>query len=132
MLYVDYANNYRIGYTDYHKVPEYVPSVVEDKPEVQTSLKIDDIQVFDGWSGTELDVYFNESLGSYITSRNIKLESLSGEVLPYWINMYIWSGSPMTIELQDIVLKPGKYKLTVETYDLACNLVKVAKEFTVK
>ena len=140
VLYVDYANNYRTGFTDYHKVPQYVPPVVEpevpETPEVETTLEISNVSLYEGWTGTGMDVYFNEDLNTSVGQSDVTLESISGMTLPSNIGKDIWwqptiGANLVTIELRNVTLTAGDYKITIQTYDSNGNLVKVSKVFTV-
>lgn len=138
VLYVDYAGNYRTGFTDYHKVPAYVPPVVEEEPEtpetpeVETTLEITKVDIYEGWTGTSVELSFNESLGSSITKNDVTLESITGMTLPSVINMDIWQEPSYTaIEFTNAILTAGDYKITIQVVDSKGNLVKVSKVFTV-
>lgn len=132
VLYVDYDGNYRNGFVDHYKIPEFTGNTEEDK----SSLDITNIEVSKGSMGTLLKLTFNEDLLYRFNQNNIKLQSLSGGTLPGRIGMSVSFPSNKlnyaSIELMGVTLSTGDYRITIETYDSKDNPVKIVKEFTVK
>ncbi|WP_297135683.1 hypothetical protein [Terrisporobacter sp.] len=132
VLYVDYDGNYRNGFVDHYKIPEFTGNTEEDK----SSLDITNIEVSKGSMGTLLKLTFNEDLLYTFGQDKIKLQSLSGGTLPGRIGMSVSFPSNKlnyaSIELMGVTLSTGDYRITIETYDSKDNPVKIVKEFTVK
>lgn len=132
VLYVDYDGNYRNGFVNHYKIPEFTGNTEEDK----SSLDITNIEVSKGSMGTLLKLTFNEDLLYRFNQNNIKLQSLSGGTLPGRIGMSVSFPSNKlnyaSIELMGVTLSTGDYRITIETYDSKDNPVKIVKEFTVK
>ena len=135
VLYVDYDGNYRNGFVDHYKIPEFTgqPDVEEED---KSSLDITSIEVSKGSMGTLLELTFNEDLLYRFNQNNIKLQSLSGGSLPGRIGMSVSFPSNKlnyaSIELMGVTLSTGDYRITIETYDSKDNPVKIVKDFTVK
>lgn len=136
VLYVDYDNNYRNGFVDHYKIPEFIGGNGEEEEEDKSSLDINNIEVDEGWMGTLLNLTFNEDLTSTFGQNNIKLQSLSGVNLPAKIGMSVSFPSDKanyaSIEFMGLFLESGDYRITIETFDSNDNPVKIVKEFTVE
>lgn len=135
VLYVDYDNNYRVGFVDHYKIPEFIeePNVEEED---KSKLDITTLEVSEYYGSTLLELYFNEDLTTTFGERNIKLQSLSGVNIPARIPMSVSFPSNKSnyasIELRGLKLASGDYRITIETFDSKDNPVKIVKEFTVK
>lgn len=126
-LFVDEVGNYRIGFVDHYKIPEYKDPITEP----DTTLEIVDFQ----YSKSSFKVFFNEEISS-IGQDDIKLAVISGGSLSSKI-MYIINNSiskQVTIEIPDPVsqLTPGEYELTLNIIDKNGNVVKLAKRFIIE
>ena len=135
VLYVDYDGNYRNGFVDHYKIPEFTGNTDEGE-EDKSSLDITNIEVDEGWMGTLLELTFNQDLTSTFGQNNIKLQSLSGVNLPSKIGMSVSFPSNRqdyaSIELMGVTLSSGDYRITIETYDSEGKPAKIVKDFTVK
>ena len=133
VLYVDYDGNYRNGFVDHYKIPEFTGNTDEED---KSSLDITSIEVDEGWMGTLLNLTFNQDLTTTFGQNNIKIQSLSGANLPGKIGMSVSfpSNKPnyASIELMGVTLSSGDYRITIETYDSEGNPAKIVKDFTVK
>nr|WP_317331804.1 hypothetical protein [uncultured Romboutsia sp.] len=133
VLYVDYDGNYRNGFVDHYKIPEFTGNTDEED---KSSLDITNIEVDEGWMGTLLNLTFNQDLTSTFGQNNIKIQSLSGANLPGRIGMSVSFPSDKlnyaSIELMGVTLSSGDYRITIETYDSEGNPAKIVKDFTVK
>nr|AKF16675.1 hypothetical protein [Clostridium perfringens] len=135
VLYVDYDNNYRVGFVDHYKIPWFTGGTdLEDQD--KSKLDITNLEVSEYYGSTLLELYFNEDLTTTFGERNIKLQSLSGVNLPARIPMSVSfpSNEPnyAGIELRGLKLASGDYRITIETFDSKDNLVKIVKEFAIK
>lgn len=135
VLFVDYDGNYRKGFVDHFKIPEFIGKP-DGGDEDKSTLDITDIKISAGGMGTRLELTFNEDLSSTFGQNNIKLQSLSGVNLPGKIGMSVSfpSNKPnyASIDLMGVTLKSGDYRITIETYDSKGNSVTIVKEFTVQ
>ena len=134
VLYVDYDGNYRKGFVDHYKIPEFTGNTDEED---KSSLDIINIEVDEGGMGTLLELTFNQDVNNIrLNQENIKLQSLSGANLPGKIGMSVSRPSNRpnyaSIELMGERLSSGDYRITIETYDSEDKPVKIVKEFTVK
>lgn len=133
-LFVDYDGNYRKGFVDHFKIPEFTgePDVGEED---KSSLDITNIEVSRGGMGTLLELTFNEDLTSTFGRNDIKLQSLSGvNVGRFNVTTSFPSDKPnyASVEFMGLTLKSGDYRITIETYDSKGNPVTIVKEFTVE
>ncbi len=135
VLFVDYDGNYRKGFVDHFKIPEFIGEP-DGGEEDKSSLDITNIEISEGWMGTSLELTFNEDLNSTFGQNDIKLQSLSGVNLPSKIGMSVSFPSDKlnyaSIELMGLFLEAGDYRITIETYDSKGNSVTIVKEFTVQ
>ena len=135
VLYVDYDNNYRVGFVDHYKIPEFTGGT-DVEEEDKSKLDITNLEVSEYYGSTLLELYFNEDLTTTFGERNIKLQSLSGVNLPARIPMSVSFPSNesnyASIELRGLKLASGDYRITIETFDSKDKPVKIVKEFTVK
>ena len=133
VLYVDYDGNYRNGFVDHYKIPEFTGNTDEEN---KSSLDITNIEVNEGWMGTLLELTFNKDLTRTFGQNDIKLQSLNEANLPGKIGMSVSfpSSKPnyASIELMGVTLSKGDYRITIETYDSEGKPAKIVKDFTVK
>ncbi|MDU5111722.1 MAG: hypothetical protein E6248_14865 [Clostridium sp.] len=135
VLFVDYDGNYRKGFVDHFKIPEFIGEP-DGGEEDKSLLDITNIEISEGGMGTRLELTFNEDLSSTFGQNDIKLQSLSGVNLPGKIGMSVsfpsYKPNYASIDLMGVTLKSGDYRITIETYDSEWNPVTIVKEFTVE
>lgn len=134
VLFVDYDGNYRKGFVDHFKIPEFIGEP-DGGEEDKSSLDITNIEVSEGWMGTLLELTFNEDLTSTFGKDDIKLQSLSGVNIGRFNVTTSFPSDKLnyaSIELMGLFLEAGDYRITIETYDSKWNPVTIVKEFTVK
>lgn len=135
VLFVDYDGNYRKGFVDHFKIPEFIAEP-DGGEEDKSSLDITNIEIDEGWMGTLLELTFNEDLTNTFGQNDIKLQSLSGVNLPGKIGMSVSFPSDKqnyaSIEFMGLKLSAGEYRITIKTYDSKDRPVEIIKEFTVK
>ncbi|VYU65839.1 hypothetical protein [Clostridium paraputrificum] len=136
VLFVDFDGNYRRGFVDHFKIPEFKGEPDNGGEEDKSSLDIINLEVSEGWSGTMLNLTFNEDLKYTFGQNEIKLQSLSGANLPGKINMSVsfpWDKlNYASVEFNRVYLSAGDYRITINTYDSKDRPVKIVKEFTVE
>lgn len=134
VLFVDYDGNYRKGFVDHFKIPEFIGEP-DGGEEDKSSLDITNIEVSEGWMGTLLELTFNEDLTSTFGKDDIKLQSLSGVNIGRFNVTTSFPSDKLnyaSIELMGLFLEVGDYRITIETYDSKGNSVTIVKEFTVE
>ena len=133
VLYVDYDNNYRVGFVEHYKTPKFTSETTGGE---ESTLDITNIEVSKGSMGTCLNLTFNQDLISTFGQNNIKLQSLSGTTLPGKIAMSVSfpSNKPnyASIEFMVVFLASGDYRITIETFASMNKPTKITKEFNVK
>lgn len=136
VLFVDFDGNYRRGFVDHFKIPEFKGEPDNGGEEDKSSLDIINLEVSEGWNGTMLNLTFNEDLKYTFGQNEIKLQSLSGVNLPGKINMSVsfpWDKlNYASVEFNRVYLSAGDYRITINTYDSKDRPVKIVKEFTVE
>ena len=134
VLFVNYDGNYRKGFVDHFKIPEFIGEP-DGGEEDKSSLDITNIEVSEGWMGTLLELTFNEDLTSTFGKDDIKLQSLSGVNIGRFNVTTSFPSDKLnyaSIELMGLFLEVGDYRITIETYDSKGNSVTIVKEFTVE
>ena len=136
VLFVDYDGNYRKGFVDHFKIPEFNGEPDNGGEEDKSSLDIISLEVSEGWMGTMLKLTFNEDLKYTFGQNDIKLQSLSGVNLPGRIGMSVSFPSDKlnyaSVEFMGLHLSAGDYRITIDTLDSKDRPVKIVKDFTVK
>jgi len=127
-LFVDQAGNYRVGFVDHYKIPEYVdPDVPADPGTVQiTNFKVINNNYF--------SIDFNDMIGWVsATDADIKLSIVSGGTLPAKVLYSVDNDTPkhLGIELKNHVLTTGVYKLTIHTTDKNDQPITIEKQFEI-
>lgn len=125
-LFVDQAGNYRAGFVDHYKIPEYVPDIPTDP---ESALKITNFNVI---NNKYLSIDFSGMIG-WVTADNVSLSIVSGGSLPSQILYSIDNDTPkhLGIQLQNCTLTKGVYELTIRTTDEDDNPVTLTKQFEI-
>jgi len=126
-LFVDKVGNYRVGFVDHYKLPEYVPPIDPDVPD--STLQITNFTVFNNKS---MSIDFNETIG-WVSSDDVILSVVANGSLPAQLLYSIDNDTPkhLSIEILNSTLSVGVYKLTTHTQDKDGNSVVLTKEFEI-
>ncbi len=126
-LFVDNAGNYRLGFVDHYKIPEYK----EITPEPVTTLEIVDFE----YSKSSFRLTFNEEIYE-VGQNDIKLSVVKGGSLSSKI-MYMIDNSvakKLTIQIPDPMsqLTPGEYELALNLTDKNGKNVTLVEKIEIK
>lgn len=126
-LFIDTVGNYRVGFVDHYKLPEYVPPVDPDVPDGRVQ-----ITNFTVRNNKNISIDFSETIG-WVTSSDVELSVVSGGSLPSQLLYSIDNDTPkhLGIDIMNYTLPTGKYKLTIRTQDADENAVVLTKEFEI-
>ena len=135
VLYVDYDNNYRNGFVDHYKIPQYVEIPEEDTEDTST-LDITKIVASEYYGRSYIDLYFTEDVMYRISQNNIKIQSLSGVEMPAKLLLSVGSiidePNRIEIEILNFKLPTGDYRITINMNDSNNKPVEIIKDFTVQ
>ncbi len=126
-LFVDEVGNYRVGFVDHYKIPEFV----EPNPPVSDStLKITNFN----YTNNTIEVEFNEELYYNIISDDIDLSVAGSGSLPSKLLYIIDNDDPkkVKIKIQNYTLPTGVYKLTLNVTDKNEKNVKLEEKIEIK
>lgn len=126
-LFVDESGNYRVGFVDHYKIPEYIG---ENPNPSESTLEITNFEVMDN---NYFVIDFNEEI-DWISSDNIELSVIANGSLPAKILYVIDNDTPkhLTIRTQNYTLPIGTYELKIHTNDKNGNSVTLTKRFEIK
>lgn len=126
-LFVDQAGNYRVGFVDHYKIPEYVKPDVPTNPE--GTVQITNFKVM---NNNYFSLDFNEMIG-WVSATDIELSIVSGGTLPSKALYSVDNDTPkhLGIELKNHVLTTGVYKLTIHTTDQNDQPITIEKQFEI-
>lgn len=122
-LFIDEVGNYRVGFVDHYKIPEFVNP---DLPNPDSTLEITN---FKFTNNNFFEIEFNEELLYDITSDDVKV-SVAGEgSLPNKLLFIINNSTPkkVTIKIQNYTLPTGEYNLTLTATDKNNKTVKLVR-----
>lgn len=111
-LFIDEVGNYRVGFVDHYKIPEYVEST---DPNPDTTLEIINFT----YTNNSISIQFNEELYYGITSDDIVLSVKGAGSLPNKLLYIINNDVPkqVSIKIQNYTLPAGTYQLTLHAVD---------------
>ncbi len=121
-LFMDEVGNYRVGFVDHYKIPEYVESV---DPTPDTTLEITNFT----YTNNTISIQFNEELSYGITADDIVLSVAGTGTLPSKLLYVINNDVPkeVSITIQNYTLPTGTYQLTLHATDKNGNVVSFEK-----
>ncbi len=125
-LFVDTVGNYRVGFVDHYKIPEYEKPV----PPIESGLQITNID----YTNKSFKIEFNEELLYDITQDDVTLSVVSGGSLPTKLMLMIDNmiAKKVTIEIANYVLPVGEYELTLKVTDKNNKTVLLTKRIVIK
>ncbi len=125
-LFVDTVGNYRVGFVDHYKIPEYEKPV----PPIESGLQITNID----YTNKSFKIEFNEELLYDITQDDVTLSVVSGGSLPTKLMLMIDNmiAKKVTIEIANYVLPVGEYELTLKATDKNNKTVLLTKRIVIK
>ncbi len=127
-LFVDEVGNYRVGFVDHYKIPEYV----EPKPpESESTLEI---VYFKFTNNNFFEIEFNEEIFYNIEASDVSLSVAGSGSLPSKLLYIIDNSMPkkVTIKVQNYTLPMGEYELTILATDKNEKEVKLVRKVEVK
>lgn len=126
-LFIDTYGNYRVGFVDHYKIPDYI----EQEPAPDSSLKIKD---FKFTSHNFFEIEFTEEYLYNITADDIVVSVVNQGYLPAKLLFIIDNSIPkkVTIKIANHTLTPGLYNLAINVTDQNKKEVRISKEFEVK
>ena len=118
--------NYRVGFVDHYKIPEYEKPV----PPIESGLQITNID----YTNKSFKIEFNEELLYDITQDDVTLSVVSGGSLPTKLMLMIDNmiAKKVTIEMANYVLPVGEYELTLKVTDKNNKTVLLTKRIVIK
>lgn len=127
-LFVDEVGNYRVGFVDHYKIPEYK----EVTPEPDTTLKIVDFK----YTKSSFVISFNENIMADVTEKDIRLSVINGGSLASKI-MYTIDNTvknKVTISIQDTLchLTPGEYEIALNVKDSTGKIVTLKERMIIE
>ena len=127
-LFIDEVGNYRTGFVDHYKLPDYVSP---DKPtEPESTVQITNFNVSNNKS---ISIDFNESI-DWVTSDDVKLSVVENGSLPAKLLYSIDNDTPkhLSIEIMNYTLQEGTYELSINTKDKNGTSITLVKRFEIK
>lgn len=120
-LFVDTVGNYRVGFVDHYKIPEYE----KPAPPSESSLQITNID----YTNKSLKIEFNEELLYNITQDDVTISIVNGGSLPAKLMFMInnMEAKKVTIEIQNYVLPVGEYEIAIMATDKNNKTVRLTK-----
>ena len=125
-LFVDTAGNYRVGFVDHYKIPEWK----DEGSNPETTLEIIDMK----YTNDSFTISLNEELLYNITQDDIKLSVIGEGSLPSKL-MYIIDNSAakkVNIKIGNYKLPKGEYQIEIIATDLKGKTVKLVKSFEIQ
>ncbi len=124
-LFVDTAGNYRVGFVDHYKIPEFV----KEPDPIENTVKITNFNVTGNKS---FSIDFNETIG-WVSSDDLQLSVIQNGSLPSKLLYSIDNDTPkhLGIEILNYTLPSGEYELTINTTDKDGKNVTIKKKFTI-
>ncbi len=124
-LFVDTVGNYRVGFVDHYKIPEWK----DEGNNPEATLEIVDMQ----YTNDSFAISFSEELLYNITQDDIKLSVIGEGSLPSKL-MYIIDNSVakgVNIKIGNYKLPKGEYQIQITVVDLNGKTVKLVKSFEI-
>ncbi len=111
-LFIDDVGNYRVGFVDHYKIPEFVEQV---PPTTDSILKITSFK----YTNNTIEIEFNEDVLYNIISDDIELSVVETGSLPNKLLYIINNDIPkkVSIKIQNYTLPTGIYQLTINATD---------------
>ncbi len=126
-LFVDEVGNYRVGFVNHYRIPEYVETTEPD-----SELAIIDFT----HTNETFNVTFNQNIGDEISPSDVSIAvkgagSLPGKLL--FATMYDEGANKVTIHIQNnLPLPVGIYEISIYATDQNGNAVVLTKVFEIK
>lgn len=127
-LFIDEVGNYRVGFVDHYKIPEYTET---EPPTSESTLEIID---FKFTNNNYFEIEFNEELFYNIEANDVTLFVAGTGSLPSKLLYIIDNSMPkkVTIRVQNYTLPVGEYELTILATDKNEKQVKLTQRVEVK
>ncbi len=127
-LFIDEVGNYRVGFVDHYKIPEYIET---EPPTSESTLEIVD---FKFTNNNFFEIEFNEELLYNIEANDVTLSVSGTGSLPSKLLYIIDNSMPkkVTIKVQNYTLPVGEYELKIVAFDKNGNEVTLVQKVEVK
>ncbi len=126
-LYVDAVGNYRVGFVEHYKIPEYVET---EKPLPESTLEITNMS----YTNKSFTIEFNEEVLYNITQDDVVISVVGQGALPTKLMLIIDNSmsKKVKIEIGNYTLPVGEYQIEISATDLNEKTVKLVKKFEIK
>lgn len=126
-LFVDEVGNYRVGFVDHYKIPEYKGPT---DPEPDSNLKITNFKLT---NNNYIEIEFSEDVYYNISPSDIRLSVVGAGSLPSKL-LFITDNSlskKVLIKIQNYTLTTGSYELAITATDKNMQEITLVKRFEV-
>ncbi len=125
-LYVDEVGNYRVGFVEHYKIPEYI----EENPTPENTLQITNMN----YTNNSFAIEFSEEVLYNITQDDVKISVVKEGSLPSKLMLIIDNSvaKKVNIEIGNYTLPLGEYQIEITATNTKGEIVKLVKQFEIK